>query len=560
MAAALFSHAQEIRDISTTVNLFRTGNAQVIQKWDVTVTSGTEWYIPIDNPGKSYIHDFHVFENGNEYANEGRKWNSDRSLEAKTRRCGIVEKSGGNIELCWGQGQYGDHVYTISYIIDNLVLSYPECDGFHWHFLNDQWQTRPQHASVKIVNMTDADPWYWEKADSCNVRYWGFGMVGESWLDNNAICFESTEPFKYDSNFSALVSFDKGLFLPSKQGDGTFEELRDTAFKGSDYGEEKKTFWDYAALAFLAFIFMGLPVIFVLYLIWYVIKRIWRRTSGNRYKKEVFGKTKIDSWSRDVPFDANPTVIYSLLQSGDYLCRKKTTAYTDVISAYFLKWIQDGIIRTEPDPKSEKRVNLRFVKLSNPPQFTDKMESAVYAAAVKAAGDDLLEADEFKKWSYRNDSEVASWPNEAIYCNRPVWQAASMEERCRAVEFKNYLEDFTIIDERSAPEVGVWKKYMIVAAAFGIADKVAKNFEKLYPKVFEEYVQQSNMLDTATTYYILNSLNRSSTSMMSAAVNRQAEREAARAAQERRSSGGGGGISFGGGGGGFGGGHGGGSR
>ena len=58
MAAALFSRAQEIRDISTTVNLFRTGNAQVIQKWDVTVTSGTEWYIPIDNPGKSYIHDF----------------------------------------------------------------------------------------------------------------------------------------------------------------------------------------------------------------------------------------------------------------------------------------------------------------------------------------------------------------------------------------------------------------------------------------------------------------------------------------------------------------------
>ena len=560
MAAALFSHAQEIRDISTTVNLFRTGNAQVIQKWDVTVTSGTEWYIPIDNPGKSYIHDFHVFENGNEYANEGRKWNSDRSLEAKTRRCGIVEKSGGNIELCWGQGQYGDHVYTISYIIDNLVLSYPECDGFHWHFLNDEWQTRPRHASIRIVNMTDADPWYWEKADSCNVRYWGFGMVGESWLDNNAICFESTEPFKYSSNFSALVSFDKGLFLPAKQGDGTFEELKDEAFKGSDYGEEKKTFWDYVALALVAFVFIGLPVIFVLSIVWYVIKRIWRRTSGNRYRKEVFGKTKIDSWSRDVPFDANPTVIYSLLQSGDYLCRKKTTAYTDVISAYFLKWIQDGIIRTEPDPKSEKRVNLRFVKLSNPPQFTDKMESAVYAAAVKAAGDDLLEADEFKKWSYSNDGEVASWPNEAIYCNRPVWQAASMEERCRAVEFKNYLEDFTIIDERSAPEVGVWKKYMIVAAAFGIADKVAKNFEKLYPKIFEEYVQQSNMLDTATTYYILNSLNRSSASMMSAAVNRQAEREAARAAQQRRSSGGGGGISFGGGGGGFGGGHGGGSR
>jgi len=231
VAAALFSHAQEIRDISTTVNLFRTGNAQVIQKWDVTVTSGTEWYIPIDNPGKSYIHNFHVFENGEEYENDGRQWNSDRSLEEKTRRCGIAEKGNGNIELCWGQGQYGDHVYTISYNIDNLVLSYPECDGFHWHFLNDEWKTGPQHVSIRIVDMTEGEPWFWENADSCNVQYWGFGMNGESWLEDGAICFESTEPFTYDSNFSALVSFKKSLFLPSEEGDGSFQDLKEQALE-----------------------------------------------------------------------------------------------------------------------------------------------------------------------------------------------------------------------------------------------------------------------------------------------------------------------------------------
>ena len=561
MVMATFSFAQEIRDISTTVNLFRTGNAQVIQKWDVTVVEGTEWYIPIDNPGQSYIHDFHVFEGGKEYDNDGRKWNSNRSLEAKTRRCGIVEKGGGDIELCWGQGPYGDHVYTISYIIDNLVLSYPECDGFHWHFLNDEWSTRPQHASIKIVNMTDKDSWYWESADSCNVRYWGFGMNGESWMEDGCICFESSERFSYNSFFSALVSFDKGIFLPQKEGKGTFAELKEAAFKGSDYGEEEYTFWDYVGMAVMALIVVGIPILIVLIVIWSIVKRIYRRTTGNRYKKEVFGRTKIDTWSRDVPFDANPTVLYSLLQSGDYLCKKDSTAFSNVISAYFLKWIQDGIVRVEMDPRSEKRVNLRFVDAGKEGRvFPDKMENIVYGAAVSAAGDSLLEADEFKKWSYKNDSEVSSWPKEAIYCNRTVWQAVSPEERCKAVEFKNYLEDFTLVDERSAPEVGLWKKYLIVASALGIADKVAKNFEKLFPKVMEEYVRESNMVDTTSLYYVLNTIDRSSTSMMSTAMNRQAQREAARAAQERRSSGGGGSISFGGGGGGFGGGHGGGSR
>ena len=45
--------AQEIRDINTVVSLLENGNALVTQTWDVTVVSGTEYYIPIDNLGKS---------------------------------------------------------------------------------------------------------------------------------------------------------------------------------------------------------------------------------------------------------------------------------------------------------------------------------------------------------------------------------------------------------------------------------------------------------------------------------------------------------------------------
>ena len=86
-ALAIPSYSQEIRDIETTVSLYPDGSAQVVQKWDVTVVDGTEWYIPISNLGKSYIHDFRVFENGVEYANDGRNWNSDRSLSAKSVYC-----------------------------------------------------------------------------------------------------------------------------------------------------------------------------------------------------------------------------------------------------------------------------------------------------------------------------------------------------------------------------------------------------------------------------------------------------------------------------------------
>lgn len=562
LAAAVFSHAQQIRDIETTVNLFRNGNAQVIQKWDVNVASGTEYYIPIDNPGKSYIHDFKVFENGREYTNEGRDWDSDRSIEEKAGRCGIVEKGRGNIEICWGLGEYGDHVYTIAYIIDNLVQSYPECDGFHWHFLNDEWSVRPEHVSIRLVNKTEADTWYWASPDSCNVRFWGFGMEGESGMtEQGDILFESTTRLSYNSFFSALVQFDKGLFEPRVQGDGTFEELKEEAMKGSDYGEEKEGFWDYVFYAFFALVFIGLPIFFIGWLIFLGIRRLYRRVTGNRYRKEIFEQTKITTWNRDVPFETNPSTLYSLLQSGDIFHQNKNAAFSNVVGAYFLKWIQEGLVLVEKDPKKEDRVNLRFVKPKEEEiSFTDKMEATIYKSAREAAGDNVLEADEFKSWSYKHDTEVASWPNEAITSGRNVWSSVSPEKRRKAVEFKNFLEDFTLVGERTAPEVGLWKQYMIMAASLGIADKVAKNFEKLYPQVMEQYAQDSNMLDTMTTYQVLNSLSRSSSSMMRAAETRQSERAAARAAAARRSSGGGGSISFGGGGGGFGGGHGGGTR
>ena len=562
LAAAFFSSAQEIRNIETTVNLFRTGNAQVIQKWDVTVESGTEYYIPIDNPGKSYIHDLKVFEHGKEYANEGRDWDSDRSREEKAGRCGIVEKGKGDIEICWGLGEYGDHVYTIAYIIDNLVLSYPECDGFHWHFLNDEWSVRPQHVSIRLVNETDADTWFWASPDSCNVRFWGFGMEGESGMtEQGDILFESTSSLSYNNFFSALVQFDKGLFHPTMHGDGTFEELKEEAMEGSDYKEEKDGFWDYVFYIFFALVFIGLPILFIVWLIYKGLQRLYRRITGNRYRKEVFDQTKITTWNRDVPFEANPCTLYSLLQSGDYFHQNKNSAFSNVVGAYFLKWIQEGLVRVEKDPKKEDRVNLRFVKPKEEEiVFTDKMESTIYKGARAAAGDDVLEADEFKSWSYRHDTEVASWPNEAISSGRIVWKAVSPEMRRKAVEFKNFLEDFTLVGERSAPEVGLWKQYMIMAASLGIADKVAKNFEKLYPQVMEQYARDAHMLDTMTTYRVLDSLSRSSASMMRAAEARQSERAAEKAAAERRSGGGGGSISFGGGGGGFGGGHGGGTR
>lgn len=52
--------------------------------------------------------------------------------------------------------------------------------------------------------------------------------------------------------------------------------------------------------------------------------------------------------------------------------------------------------------------------------------------------------------------------------------------------FKRYLKDFTIINEREAREVHLWDQYLIFAQLLGIADRVAEQFNQLYPNYFTQ--------------------------------------------------------------------------
>lgn len=558
-AFCTLASAQAIRDIETTVYLYKNGNAMVVQTWDLNVTKGTEWYIPIDNPGKSRITDFCVFENDEKFADDGDQWDSSRSIEEKAQHSGIVRKSGNDIELCWGLGSMGDHTFTILYVIRDLVQSYKECDGFHWHFLNDEWSVKPQHASITFINETEGDAWYWKDKDTCNVRFWGFGMIGDSGIEDGVIKFESTEPFQYQSFFSAMIQFDKGLFEPKVEADKKWKKVQKEAFKGSDYKKPKRSFDDIMG-SIIEYGLMTVGLLAVLFFIYMGLSMLYWKITGKRYEKSIFGQNKIEGWWRDIPLGGSPTALFSILNKGDKLAFDYKKGFPNLVSAYFLKWIQEGLLAVEKDPEHDDRVNLRFVKGEEDVHFDDSMEEKIYLSAREASGHNLLlEKNEFKSWSYKHDTTVLGWPDEAINVGQARWESFSQDDRRHAVEFRNFLRDFTLVDQRQAPEVGVWKQYMILASALGIADQVARNFEKLFPKIMEEYTRQSNMTDAATTYLILRDVNESSTAMVASALKRDDERKAAEAA-ERRSSGGGGSISFGGGGGGFGGGHGGGAR
>ena len=108
---------------------------------------------------------------------------------------------------------------------------------------------------------------------------------------------------------------------------------------------------------------------------------------------------------------------------------------------------------------------------------------------------------------------------------------------------KNYLNDYTKIADRGAIEVELFEEYLMYAQIFGIAKKVRKEFETLYPDLIEQTsIRSYNDLD-----YIWYMSNRTVTRAHTAKSTAEARARSYSSGGGGFSSGGGGGGSFGGG-------------
>ena len=333
--AAFALSAQEIRDIDETVVIRADGSATVTQVWNVSVVSGTEFYLPFDNLGPMDITDLSVIENGVTFESDGDRWDTDRSLEQKRGRCGIVRKSGGGVELCWGQGDYGDHVWTVSYTVRGLVLRMGDYNGLYFSFVNPGLAAPPRHVRVRILNGTGGELWTPE-----NVRVWGFRSESEIYVEDGAIRAESLSPFGRSSAMTVLVRFDPDLLESAVSYHKDFDDVQKMALEGSEY-KKKTTFWDVLktiALGFVVLLFspvgwilIGSLYLFYLLFTYYVL--------GHKYEKDIFGKRRIEGWYRDVPLQGNIPAAYYALSKGDRIAGAGLgkDLSNNLIGAYFLK-------------------------------------------------------------------------------------------------------------------------------------------------------------------------------------------------------------------------------
>ena len=496
LAFTVIAAAHRVSDLDISVAVNQDGSALVTQRWTVKVGSeNTEWYIPVQNLGPMTIGELSVTDNGVPMESLGDRWDVDRSRSWKAGKCGIVRKRDG-AELCWGLGETGLHNWEVTFLLTGLVQAYDDADAFNYMFVNPGMDDAPEHVKLTVGPAFDCPQWTYD-----NTRVWAFGFYGDINVKDGKVVAETSEEMDSRSKFIALVKFEKGIFQPSVYKGGPVQDLIDKALDGSSYGEEdpaEKWFILGFALLFIGGIFITLYVAIASAL-------------GYKWKKSIFGRKKIDGWYRDIPLDGNLFAAEYLLAKGGRF--GSNVQPQNIIGAFFLRWIMDGKLKVQPDPKSDKRVNLLFESES---ASMDDVEEDLFLWALSAAGDNkLLEKNEFEKWSTKNYKKMTAWPDRAI-ARGETWfrdkgyflsdgncTIEGQQQACHLIEFRNFLKDFTLSGERASSEVGLWKDYLVFAQLFGIAEKVAKQFKKLYPAIYQEVAESTGMDSDRFTYMVL---------------------------------------------------------
>ena len=550
-ASAVFAVDWNIHDLGINVRLYRDGSAIVSEEWNLTAQEGTEVYVTRTNLGDIEIGDLSVSdETGAIYTFENR-WDVDRSLARKAGRCGFNRVPGG-IEICWGLGSYGTHTYSVRYRMSNVVKSLRDYDMLHLQLVNDEMASPPRHVKVTIEAQNG-------QLDTSWVRIWGYGFHGDASFEDGKVVYESSEPLRYESSVIALMRFDKGVFEPESVQDKDFQSVLDRAMEGSDYYQDapKKT-WK-QKLAELFYAMFGVIMTFLIILLPFLNMINGNKLSRRQKRKILGGPADKVMWYRDLPFQGD---IYKTDYILDLLETKRQN--NGIASAMILRMIEKGYLLVTKDDKN--KVEIRFNEALDT-KLLDTNELGLYDMMRQASGDDLVLQDkEFSRWSQRsrNQDTIRLWANgisldakrglraDDVVSGKKFSEKGKVEAQ-HVMGFKNFLNDFTLSSERESVEVGLWKDYLVYAALYGIADKVAKELKDIDPRVFEQV--------TAYDYTMFNDVVRMTNSLGRSITNARFAPQTSTFSGPRGGFGGfGGGTSFGGGGGFSGGGHGGGVR
>ena len=414
-------------------------------------------------------------------------WDIDKSFNEKAYKYGYNYTNNG-VELCFGKSSYKKHTYTLTYKIKSFVSRVDDADIIYWNLLDS---IKPVPGNVEIVMHAD-------EAFSDDLDVWGYGNYGGLAYVVDGKIYLSNDSLSSSDYMVALVKFPLNTFNTTNTLDGNFDDYLKRAEEGADHYKESSD--DGFAVMMVIF-----QVLFWFFFIFGISKSSQNQGLKSGSKVLYYGSTgrkipKDVPLFRDIPCDKDIYKAYWI--AYNYKLMKKQTDFLGVI---LLKWLKEDKIKIE-----NKTVNGIFKKEDTSIIFSSQnleseidLENKLYNYMYEASKDGILESKEFEKWCKTNYNQILDWFDDVIdkesfklkdegkitFTEKTTFKIfksyvyevdqSMMDEGIKLKGLKNFLEEFSRIDDKEAIEVNMWEYYLIFAQILGIADKVAKQFKKL---------------------------------------------------------------------------------
>lgn len=555
----IYAASDSIDSIEIKATLMDDGALMVSEVWKATPMTGTEFYIPKSNMRDIVITDYEVYDELGPYETVN-DWNVDASFDEKARKCGINETSDG-IELCFGKSDLNKNkTYTLTYTMRNAAQSFDDMDGFNIRFVNDQMDPAPRKVSFELSLESG-------EITEDNARVWGFGSSADIVFEGGKVIVHGINDFGPANHLTVLFGLNKGVINPISIGSGSFEEMKERAMQGSDYHnrdeenipediDEGESEDDYEEGGFLNGLNRATNMLMGPFRLAFIA--IVTGFASMLFRKSI--KKKEGKLPEDVDYYRDLPIGGSIILNNFIYSQFHSFSVRNLVAAYFLKWIKDGNIEVINEKFKKGFIFKRDVAedcfaIIKEPANADSMERELFDLVERASGEDrILRNAELTKAFDKGDQatyfvqkykDISSLESEKtrlstqetrlVFFKYDKLTMRGREEAIKQKGFIKFLKDFTLINEREAVEVALWDDYLVLAALFGLGEKVLNKFKMIDPDY--TYAGYSGM-DPLVMYHVVNHVG---TAMSHVYENH--------ASSSSSSSGGGGGMSFGGGGG-----------
>ena len=482
--------ADEFKEINIEATLDEKGVGSIKETWsiDENDTDYTERYKAINNLRGLKIEDFSLSAFSKDFE-KADPWDVDKSFEEKAYHYGTIQKDDG-YELCWGISKYEDNTYDLKYKISPLAIGLNDADMVFFKFVGDDFDPMPEKVNIKIASF---------KSIGKDVKFWGFGLKGNIENKDGVIELKSTGGINYAT---VMIKFPKGTFATSYREDKNFKDYADQAVKGSKWEENEgkaykppmpvwaKVLIGLASALGLAGAFAGIRAAKLSF----SEKRIANLKDLRKPKdfgREFLKDIPYDGHIEDLAFIIEKTYINSIGLAEDY------------VNAFILKWAMDKKIDLGEDKYG--LTTQKKIKILDRPDNMGELESKYFDTLYKASlrsHDGYLTDTAYQKYLEKNkdtldnfyedleDLSLATLKEKGYiedYEYEKTFLGSSRtgtelritqkgielyEDICK---FKNYLENYELVGEKSPEEMPKWKDFLVYAQILGLGE----SFEKI---------------------------------------------------------------------------------